>query len=209
MRSSKLIRTTAVVVGAALVFGAFVAAPAEAKKKKKHKKPAACAPYVPGEAGADQPITVVTDAATADAPVEVKLSTDPGLGFSSSDGPSGDEGATSHAYTNVQIDSAAASRGLYVRVEFAPTWDYDLFLRSSDGTAIAYAAGYNVAPVSDPLGVGLDGTGHGGHSEQGAEVLDGVDSPDCTGYTIDVSSASTPGGDVTVKYWLGDPAPAE
>src|SRR4051794_14294549 len=117
MNSSRIIKTTAVLALAGLVVGMLAAAPAEAKKKKK-KKPAACAPYVPGETGTGQPVTVVTDAATAEAPVAVTVATDPGLGSSSPDGASGDTGPTAHAYANVQVDSAAASTGLYIRAEF-------------------------------------------------------------------------------------------
>src|SRR5687767_48583 len=109
MGNGRVIRTLAVVATASLVLGAFVAAPADAKKKKKKKpKTASCAPYVPGEAGKDAPVTVVTDAATEEAPVEVTVATAEGLGFSSADGPSGDMGPTSHAYANVQVDSAAS-----------------------------------------------------------------------------------------------------
>ncbi|MFN2389478.1 MAG: hypothetical protein ABR575_07755, partial [Actinomycetota bacterium] len=50
------------------------------KKPKKPKPPAGCAAYVPGEAGADAETTKVTDAATAEAPVEVELDTGPGVG---------------------------------------------------------------------------------------------------------------------------------
>jgi hypothetical protein len=49
---------------------------------------------------------------------------------------------------------------------------------------------------------GLDGTGAGGHTEVGAEQIDGWISPDCAPYVIDLVSASTPGGDVTLKFWL-------
>lgn len=205
MRNGRTIRTLAVLASAALVLGAFTASPADAKKKrkKKAKKPPACAPYQPGEAGADAPITVVTNAATEEKPVELEVETAEGLGFSSAEGPSGDEGHTSHAYSNVQVDSAKSGAGLYARVEFAPTWDYDIFLRTSDGTAAAYAAGFNQVIVP---AFGLDGTGHGGHSEQGAEQIDGFATADCDGFTLDIVSAGTPGGTVTVKYWLGEPA---
>lgn len=208
MKNGRIVRSLALIATASLVLGAFMAVPADAKKKKKKpKKAPACAPYVPGENGADAPITIVTDAATAEAPVEVTVSTLEGLGFSSPDGPSGDEGATSHAYANVQVDSAASGAGLYARVEFAPTWDYDGFLRTSDGTAVAYSAGFNqfVVPGGDPFG--LDGTGNGGHSEQGAEQIDGWATSDCDGFTYDIVSTGTPGGDVTVKFWLGEAAP--
>ena len=204
MRNGRIMRSIAVLASAGLVMGAFVAAPAEAAKKKKKT----CAAYSPGDTGAGADTTIVTDAATAEKPVEIALDTAEGLGLSSSDGPSGDEGHTSHAYTNVQVDSASPEAGLFVRVEFSPAFDYDLFLRSSDGTAVAYTAGFNqgITPVGDPSGLGLDGTGHGGHSEQGAEQIDGWLTADCDGFTVDVVSAVTPGGDVTVKYWLGEPA---
>ena len=203
MRNGRIIRSLAVVALASLVMGAFMAAPADAKKKK----PKGCTAYVPGENGADAPITVVTDAATEEAPVEVTVATAEGLGFSSADGPSGDQGHLTHAYANVQVDSAAKDAGLYVRVEFPETFDYDGFLRTSDGTAVAYSAGFNqgMTPAGDPSGLGLDGTGHGGHSEMGAEQIDGYLATDCDGFTYDIVSAGTPGGDVTVKYWLGEP----
>ena len=203
MRNTRTLRTMAVVASSALVLGAFVAGPAEAKKKKK-----ACAAYQPGELGADAPITVVTDAATEEAPVEVTVTTAEGLGFSSPDGPSGDSGHTNHAFANVQVDSAARDAGLYARVEFGPAWDYDAYLRTNDGTAVAYSAGFNQGMIGagDPSGLGLDGTGHGGHSELGAEQIDGYLAADCDGFTYDIVSAGTPGEDVTVKFWLGEPA---
>ncbi|MDQ3952441.1 MAG: hypothetical protein M3279_05685 [Actinomycetota bacterium] len=201
MVSKKTIRTLSVIASAALIVGAFTAGPADAKKKKK--KPKACATYVPGELGADQPVTVVTDAATAEAPVEVELDTGPGVGFTSPDGPQDDTGDTSHVFTNVQVDSAARETGLYIRLEFPAGLEYDLFARLQDGTSYAYVAGSNhTGPLVTQFG--LDGTGHGGYSEVGAENLEGLTTPDCGGYTVDVASAITPGGAVTVKYWLGE-----
>jgi hypothetical protein len=190
-----------VIASAALIVGAFIAGPADAKKKKK--KPAVCAAYVPGELGADQPVTVVTDAATAEAPVTVELDTAEGLGFTSPDGASGDEGAPSHVFTNVQVDSASPQTGLYIRLEFPDGLEYDLFARLADGSAYAYVAGSNHTGPLVAEG-GLDGTGNGGYSEVGAENLEGLSTADCAGYTMDVASAITPGGAVTVKYWLGE-----
>ncbi|HWL64828.1 MAG TPA: hypothetical protein VNP73_02545, partial [Actinomycetota bacterium] len=173
-------RTVAIVACAALLLGAFVAAPAEAKKKKKKKKApvaAVCAPYAPGEKGGDQPVTVVTDASTAEAPAEVTISTAPGLGFSSEQGEGNpDEGATSHTYANVQVDSANPSAGLFVSIEFTPVFDYDLWLRDSNGTALAYSAG------SSPPTPLTDGTGNGGHSDVGSENIDGYLTADCAGF---------------------------
>jgi hypothetical protein len=194
----RTIRGFAVLASVALLAGAFAAGPAEAKKKKKKKKPAVCAAYNPGEYGAGEKVNVVTDAATADAPVEIPIETGPGLGFSSPDGPSGDNGHVEHVYVPVQVDSAAAATAINARAEFNPAFEYDLFLRDSGGIALAYAAGYNPVP-----GTPLDG-GDGGHSEQGAEVIDPFPASDCAGFTLDVASAITPGGEVVVKVWLGE-----
>lgn len=204
MTNKQIIRTVAVVALTGLIGGAILAAPAEAKKKK----PKACAPYAPGQDGQGKTITVVTDAATQDKPATVDVDTAPGLGFSSAD-EGNDQGQTSHAYTNVQVDSAAPNAYLYVRAEFQYPQDYDLFLRTADGTAAAYAAGFNEAPVTlaGPAEHTLDGTGNGGHSEMGAEQIDGFQAADCSGFTVDLSSGTAAGGTVTVKYWLG-PAPA-
>ena len=191
------VRGIAIVASAALVLGAFVAGPAEAakKKKKKKKKPAACAPYVPGEKGAKAPITVVTDAATADKPVVIEHATEAGLGFSSEEGEGNpDEEFTTHSYTNVQVDSAASSASLNVLLEFTPTWDYDLWLRDSSHAPVAYSAGFG------PLTQGSDEA----HSDFGSESVTGVVASDCGGFTVDVASAGSPGGDVTISYWLGE-----
>jgi hypothetical protein len=205
MRSTRVLKATAVVGAAALILGAFVAGPADAKKKKKVKKPVACAPYTPYEKGAAAPIGVVTDAATKDAPLTVTLATAEGLGTSTNETQDSQTGAlVSHAYHNIQIDSAAPNSYLYVRLEFDGQYDYDLFLRNPDGTSDTYSAG---AP---PYQV-FDGTGNGGHSEgdptAASENIDGAPVTDCQGFTVDVVSATTPGGDVTLKYWLGE-APA-
>lgn len=204
MSKSRSIRTLSVVASAALIVGAFTAGPADAKKKKKKPPvPAACPAYVPGELGADQPVTVVTDAATAEAPVTVELDTHEGVGLTSPNGAAEDEGAPSHVFTNVQVDSAAPETGLYIRLEFPDGLEYDLFARLADGSSYAYVAGSNhTGPLVAEFG--LDGTGHGGYSEVGAENLEGLTTADCAGYTVDVASAITPGGAVTVKYWLGE-----
>lgn len=195
---SRTARPVAMLACLALLAGAFVAGPADAKKKKK-KKPPACAPYTPWEKAAEVEVTKVTDAATEEAPIELTIDTAEGLGFSSSDSEdSPTQGHITHAWANVQVDPAATSAGLYVRVEFPAQWDYDLFLRNPDGSSEFYAAG------GHPIQV-FDGTGHGGHSELGAEQLDGILSADCQGYSVDIASAQTPGGDVTLKLWLGEP----
>jgi hypothetical protein len=206
MKSSRLLKVTAVVGASALILGAFAAGPAEAKKKKK-KKPAVCATYVPYEPGAGAPIGVVTPAATTDAPLTATVSTEAGLGTSTNETEDSDTGAlVSHAYYNVQVDSITPSAYLYVRLEFPGYNDYDLFLRNPDGTSDIYSAG------GPPYQNFADGTGHGGHAEGGptgaSENIDGATATDCQGFTLDIVSATTQGGDVTVKAWLGEAPPA-
>lgn len=195
--STRTIRTMAVLASTALVLGAFLAMPADAKKKKKPKK---CAPYSSPDWATDAETTVLTDAATEEAPVEVEIATDPGLGFTSTDGPDGDTGETSHKFHNVLVDTKAASANLFVRAEYPPVWDYDLFLRLPELVAVAYEADFNPATVNGPTGVGgMDG----GHAEPGASQIDGYTSADCSGYTVDIASGISAGGAVTLKLWLG------
>lgn len=194
--SKKTLGTFAVVAAISLVAAAFLAAPAQAKKKKK--KPPPCPAYVPGDLGADAETTVVTDEATEEAPIELTIATEPGLGFTSTT-PGGDQGPTSHVYHNLQVDPKAASAGLFARLEYGIEWDYDIFLRLADGTAVAYEADFNPVP-----GTGLGG-GETSHAEEGAGQIDGALANDCDGFTFDIASAITPGGDVTLKLWLGEP----
>lgn len=212
MKSGRLLKATALVGAAALILAAFVAAPAEAKKKRKVKKPPACAAMTPWEPAAGAPVGVVTPAATKDAPLTATVATDAGVGTSTNDPEDGATGTlVSHAYYNLQVDSATPSAYLYVRVEFPPTTDYDIYLRNPDGTSDTYSGG--TAPWTDPTGmIGIDGRGHGGHSEGGpggaSENIDGAAATDCQGFTLDIVSATTQGADVTVKAWLGDAPPA-
>jgi hypothetical protein len=161
------------------------------KGKKKGCKKAikkSCAAYEPGEEGAEAETTVVTDKATEDEPIEVTIENGPGAAVSAS-----------HTFHNVQVDSAASEAGLYVRYEFAPYEDHDLYVKLADGTEVARAAGFNQTPYGP-----LDGTGNGGHSEMGAEQIDGLRSPDCQGYTLDLANYLGMGGEYTVKLWLGE-----
>ncbi len=166
--------------------------------------PGPCPKYKPGGNGIGKPIKVITDARKATAPLVFTLPTQPGAGLSSD--VEGNEilpETVPHSYINVQVNTVRASAKLFVRVEFPVAFDYDLFLRDSSRAAKAYAAGFNQAPlrVENPIIV-LDGTGNGGHSEMGAEQIDGLVTADCAGYTVDIASASTTGGPVTVKVWL-------
>jgi hypothetical protein len=192
MKSPRILKTAAVVGTAALILGAFAAGPADAKKKKKPKKPAVCAPYTPAEDGAGAPISLVTDAATADAPVTVTVAADAGLGV----GGLAEQGIA-HSYVNVQVDSAATATALTIRLEMPEHEDYDLAVLNPDGSQAAAAQGFNPEPT-----VYNDDT-NGGHTEVGAEMIDALPTNDCQGYTLDISTATGMGGDLTVKYWVG------
>jgi hypothetical protein len=206
MRANRLLRTIAVVGVMTLILAAFVG-PVEARKRRRHRrKPVPCAVFNPWEKAKDAPKSVVTDSATKAAPVEVKLPTEAGSGSStpeSEDAP--EQGSPSHAWYNVQVDSKAHTSYLYVTLEFPGQNDYDLYLRNGDGSAAVYSAGsppYTGVP-------GADGTGHGGHSTGdptvATENIDGVGVNDCQGFSVDVVSSATPGGEVTLKFWLGGP----
>jgi hypothetical protein len=197
MRTSKVLRTIAVLSTSALVLGAFAAGPADAKKKKK--KPPACPTYTAPDWAPESKTTIVTDAATADAPAEFALETAPGAGFSSADEPEGGTGAPSSAYHNIVVDSAAPDASLFVRAEYAPTWDYDIFLRTPEGAPVAYEADFNPLTAAGPTPVGGN---EGAHPEPGAGQIDGAASADCTGYTLEVVSGTAPGGTVALTFWL-------
>lgn len=158
-------------------------------------KPAnSCPAYVPGEQGATAPTSIVTAAATEEKPVEVTIAA-----------PAGDPTSVPATYQNIQVDAAAAEAGLYVRYEFPTEEDHDIYLNYADGSEAAHAAGFNQAPFvpNNPVFF-TDGTGAGGHSEQGAEQLDGIRSGDCAGYTLQMDSFLSMGGDMTLKLWLGE-----
>lgn len=192
---SRSIRTLAVLASVGLLVGAFAGGPAEAAKKKKKKKPASCAPATATGDAAEAEFVRLTQKATADAPVEIELDTAEGLGFSSSS-PGGGTGHVSHAYQNLQVISKKPSATLFVAAEFAAYQDYDLYLRdAASQETLAYAAGFNQMPGY------LDG-GEGGHSDVGLEQIDAFAHMPCTGYTVDVVSAITEGGPVTLKLWL-------
>ena len=172
----------------------------KACKKNSGKGPKApadgCAAYVPGEEGAEAETFKVTDAATAEAPLEFTIEQAMGQG--------GDLGVgvydgSAHTFRNLQVDSEGNEAGLYIRYEFPVYEDHDLYVNYADGSEAAHVGGFNAAPVSI-----FDGTGAGGHSEQGAEQIDGLRTADCGGYTIDFSNYLGEGGEYTVKVWLGE-----
>ncbi|MFP5351219.1 MAG: hypothetical protein ACLGIB_01475 [Actinomycetota bacterium] len=201
---SRSIRTLAVLASAGLIVGAFAAGPADAAKKKK-KKPPVCAPLATHDKAKEAELVKVTDAATAEAPIEVALETGPGLGLGrpgSTLGPVPIGDRVSEAFVNVQVDSAAPSAGLYATIEFNQAFDYDLYLDDATGTEVAHSAGFfNQSSTA----------GAAGHSAPGSENIEGLETADCGGYAADVVGSITPGGEVTLKLWLGEiqAAPAE
>ncbi|MFN2526197.1 MAG: hypothetical protein ABR505_08030 [Actinomycetota bacterium] len=171
--------------------------PKKGKGKKKKKgcppqKPAApaCPAYTPGEQGAELPVNLVTDAHTADAPLEVTVATEAGF-----------VAEVPMAFQNIQVDTASAETGLHAAFEFEIFEDYDIYLNNPDGSEAARAAGFNPFPFVPGE---TDGTGNGGHSEQGAEYLDGIRTADCGGYTLQIDSFLAEGGDRTLNLWLGE-----
>lgn len=165
-------------------------------KKQKKNKTKSCKPYAAPERSADVETVTVTDKATAEAPLEVTVATHEGIGMGRNPATFG--ALVSHAFQNVQVDSKAKSAGLYMRVEFPDYNDYDLYLDRADGTTAAQAAGFSDAEALQ------DGDTSDGHTEIGAEQVTGIKTADCGGYTADIVGATTQGGDVTVKLWLGE-----
>lgn len=189
MKSGRIFKAIAVIATASLVVGAFAAVPAEAKKKKKK----GCATYQPGTNGEGAPFNLVTDAATAEKPAALEVDTGPGLGIGRD--PEGEGAHVSHAYANLQVDSAAPETTLFVQIEFTEAWDYDVYLDTSDGTEVANSAGFGNQTFGSEYA----------HSEFGSETIQAFPVNDCDGFTIDVVGATTPGETVGVKYWVAPP----
>ncbi|HJR45921.1 MAG TPA: hypothetical protein VJ927_09990 [Actinomycetota bacterium] len=179
------------------------------KKAPKPGKPSAqCAPFTPGEAGADKPTVVLTDAATEAAPVEQKVTVD----ASAADAAPVTEAYAvippAHDAFNIQVDSAAAESGLYALVEFEDRNDIDMNLLHPDGSYAAQSRGFNTLvelvnmefPVFGPIFT----SGHGGETTASSEKLVGIRTSDCGGWTLDVANYLGMGGELTVKLWLGE-----
>jgi hypothetical protein len=196
-------RALSVLMVVALMGGLVATSTIDASAAKRKKK---CKAYKPGELGAEAETTKVTQKATEEAPIEVAFDTEPGFGIGGNETTAAN---ISHVYHNIQVDPKTKKTGLWVRVEMPQGTDYDIYLMNPDGTEAAHAAGFNPIP-HEFIG---DGTGTGGHSEETAEQLDGILSKDCQGYTLDIGNATGPGGEITLKMWLGeatyDPASTE
>ncbi len=175
---------------------AFVAGPATAAKK-------GCKPMTPAEVGAEKPTVVVTDKATAEAPVVQTVNLDPSVADARLISNIPEEGplAPSRDYFNVQVDTKLRSAGLYVTFEFDEHHDYDLWAYFSDGTGAASAHGFQPA-LGTPLG--NTDSNHGGESTSSSENLVGIITKDCGGYTIETANWLGIGGEFEVKLWLGE-----
>jgi hypothetical protein len=193
-------KSLAVLLTAALAMSVFAALPADAKKKKK-KKPAVCASYVPGELGAEAETLVVTDTATAEAPLTQALSFEPYF-------LEGADGGHGVQVVNVQVDSNAKTAGLYVTFEFGDRRDYDLFVRWPDGSEAASSHGFNplIETQGQPEGVDQSNTAsnHAGETTAGSENIVGLITADCGGYTVEFNNYFGEGGDFEAKFWLGE-----
>lgn len=200
MKSHKTIRTLSVIASAALIVGAFAVGPADAKKKKKKPPvPAACAAYTPGEAGAEAETSVVTDAATAEAPVVVELEAGAGFTSLSFQGQGYDE--TTSVFHNIQVDTANPTAGLYAKVEFTSMHDYDFYMTYAEGGTAASSGDFQVLPGE---GIGSGEPDGGWEAGNDYESVLGIITPDCAGYTAEIVSFLTNGGPVTLSLWLGE-----
>ena len=198
MRSPRFIRTVAVVGMSALVLGAFVAGPADAKKKKK--KPAVCKTFTPGEKGADKPTIKVTDAATEEAPAVQTVT----LAESVADADLVGTGAlqpSTDAF-NIQVDSAAKEAGLYILFEFPTRRDYDLEVWHTDGSYAARSHDFN--PLYSPNPDTYSNGGHAGEATDHSEKIVGLRTSDCGGWTAETVNWLGEGGEMEVTVWLGE-----
>lgn len=161
----------------------------------------ACAPLTPAPTGADAETIKITDAATAEAPVEIPVKLAMSLGdLDLADKLPAPFDPTQHV-VNIQVDSAAADAGLYFTFEFPQRRDYDLFLRHSDDSEAASSHGFNTV-IETPFN--NTGTNHAGKSTASSENIIGVRTADCGGYTLEAVNWMGEGGNMVVKAWLGD-----
>lgn len=197
-------RTLSVLVTGALVASLFVLpigdAAAKKKKKKPKPKPPACATFVPGEAGAEKPLVKVTDAATEAAPIEQKVT----LAESIADIDQGLITPPGVDAFNVQVDSANPDAGLYVLFEFDARHDYDLNLLHTDGSYAARSRRWNtISEATDQPG-SPSASGHGSNGTESTEMLDGIRTADCGGWTVQAENWLGFGGEFSIKVWLGE-----
>jgi hypothetical protein len=198
MRTSRAVRTLAVLASAGMIVGAFAAVPAEAKKKKK--KPAACSTFKPGAKGEGKPTLKVTDAATEQAPTIQTVTLPESIADADLVG-TGVLTAGADAF-NIQVDSAAKEAGLYILFEFPERRDYDLEMYHVDGSYAARSHDFN--PVHNDQVPIWDNGGHAGESSPSSEKIVGVRTSDCGGFSVEAVNWLGEGGDFEIKVWLGE-----
>lgn len=207
MNGNRLLRTASVVTSAALILGALVAAPADAKKKK----PKGCPAVVPVEPASDsgqtaevteQPVVKVTDAHTAESPLVFEYSH--GAAFWTITQTPVQEDTV---FFNLQIESKNPAPGLYVFQEWAkhPGSDMDLYLwDATTGEQVESSGSSNVAPEPVPA-LPVVGDIHGQSTGAwGLESISGFPVSNCAGYVAESRAFTSPGEDMTLTVWLGE-----
>lgn len=171
------------------------------KGPKGPKAPQSCAPLAAGPMGAGAETFTVTDAATAEAPLEVPVKLDMSLADLDFEGVLPAPFDPTQQIVNIQVDPAAAEAGLYLTFEFPQRRDYDLFLRHNDDSEAASAHGFNTA-IETPFH--NTKTNHAGESTSTSEKIIGLRTTDCGGYTLEVNNWLGEGGNMVVKAFLGE-----
>lgn len=210
MNSRRIVRPLCVVATAALILGAFAAAPADAKKKKKKPPvPAGCPAFTPIEPNSpsgekaevlEQPVVKVTDEHTADKPLVIEYEHGAALWSITQDPIQEDT-----VFFNIQVDSANPDTGLYVFQEWAkrPGSDMDLYVwDGASGDEATHSGSSNLAPTPLPPTPVIN---HGQTTGAwGLESVSGFPVLDCAGFTVESRAFSTPGEAMTLSVWLGE-----
>ena len=192
------IRTLAVLAATALVVGAFMAGPADAKKKKCPKA-SFVEPASPSASRTEVPkgkVTTVTDKATAEAPLVIEYEHGPALWDTANQEPIMED----TKWFNIQVDSAAPAAALNVRQEWPipSVSDMDLYLWDGpSGAQVAVSGAFNAAPVPVP---GVFDTGG-----MGWESVSGLVVGDCAAVAVESRAFMTAGEAMTLKVWLDAP----
>lgn len=213
MKTHRFIRTVSVLASSALILGAFVAGPADAKKKKKAKPPvpAGCPEFKPIEPASpsgqtaevlEQEVLKITDEHTEEAPLVLEYEHGAAL-WSINQVPIQED----TVFFNLQIDTAAADTGLYVFQEWAhaPGSDMDLYLwDGTTGEEATHSGSSNAAPEPLPPAPVVGDTHGQGTGAWGLESISGFPVNDCAGFTAESRAFSTAGEDMTMTIWLGE-----
>ncbi|MGI8407379.1 MAG: hypothetical protein ACR2L3_02585, partial [Actinomycetota bacterium] len=198
MSVSRSFRGIAVVASASMVLGAFVAAPAEAKKKKSCPAFQAVEPVSDSGETAEAleaEVVKVTDKATADKPIVIEYEHGPALWDTATQTPIVED----TTFFNFQVQSKKPAPGLHLEM----TWptpsesDIDMYLYDAAGARVASSGASNLAPVP---GV-LDAGGNGG---MGFETIPGNPAVNCAGYTVESRAFMTTGQMMTLTVYLGE-----